>query len=80
MYTDAHVHLDLYAAERLPLVLRAARRRGVGLMVTAGITWDASERGIEIAAREEGVYASVGVHLRGHRLRGGIKTFSCNTS
>ena len=62
MYTDAHVHLDLYSAERLPLVLQAARRRGVGLMVTAGITWDASERGIEIAAREEGVYASVGVH------------------
>ena len=62
MYTDSHVHLDLYSEERLRQVLHDARRRGVGLMVTAGITWDSSERGIEIAAREEGVYASAGIH------------------
>jgi TatD DNase family protein len=42
--------------------VEAARAAGVSKMVTVGVTHQRSEEAIAVAARHEGVYATVGVH------------------
>ncbi len=67
MLIDTHAHLDLLEEEGLPVaqaVLRA-RDAGVEAIVTIGIDVPSSRRAVEIARRNENVYAAIGVHPHG---------------
>jgi TatD DNase family protein len=63
MFTDSHCHLNYKGlVEDQPGVLARARAAGVGAMLnisTRASEWDAV---IGVAEREEGVWASVGIH------------------
>lgn len=62
MIVDAHCHLDAYGDEELPAVLADARTAGAELIITVGMDLPTSSRGAAIAAREEMVFAAVGLH------------------
>jgi TatD DNase family protein len=63
MFVDTHVHLDdAKFDEDRPELLGRARAAGVTLMVSIGTALDDSRWACEYATRQEGVYASVGVH------------------
>lgn len=59
---DTHAHLDdeQFQDQRDEVVSRA-KANGVGTMIAVGTTLDSSRACLEIAARYEGVFASVGV-------------------
>ena len=59
--THAHLHFPEFA-EDLDAVLARARAAGVTRIVTIGTDVATSEAAIALAAREPGVWASVGVH------------------
>jgi TatD DNase family protein len=59
--THAHLHFPEYADDR-EAVLARARAAGVHGLVTVGTDMDTSVAAIALAAREPGVWASVGVH------------------
>jgi len=63
MLIDTHVHLDdaRYDADRVEMLARA-RQGGVGILVTIGTALDDSAWAADFAAKEDGVYATVGVH------------------
>ena len=56
---DTHAHLAPDEAEE---VLRRARAAGVGRVVTVATTIPGAREALGIAARHDGVYASLGVH------------------
>lgn len=60
---DSHCHLDDpgFAAD-LSDVLARARRAGVRRLMSVGTTLETSLKALELARRDEGVFASVGVH------------------
>lgn len=58
---DTHAHLDACAAPPHEVVARA-RDAGVGRIVTIGCGVESSREALEIAAREPGVAAVLGVH------------------
>lgn len=60
--TDIHVHLDQYTPEEMELVLKRADEAGVRWIVTSGMDLQSSAGAVEIAAANEGVLASVGIH------------------
>ncbi len=63
MFFDSHAHLDMPPlAEAEDKVVSRAREAGVTRIVTIGIDPDSSAKGVGIAHRHAGVYASVGLH------------------
>lgn len=60
--TDIHVHLEQYTHEEMEHVLRRAHESGVRWLVTSGLDLESSARAVEIAAANERVLASVGIH------------------
>jgi TatD DNase family protein len=73
MWTDAHCHIPHAGGGRLDLDERAiadARAAGVDRMVTIGTDVATSQEAISVAARHEGVWATVGVHP--HDADGGL--------
>ena len=71
-YTDSHCHL--YDTRGVPLddVVDAARAAGVTTMINVGCDADTTARGIDIAARYDGMYATAGLHP--HEAIHGIET------
>jgi TatD DNase family protein len=61
---DTHAHLDACADPPEALVARA-RDAGVDRIVTVGTGIESCRTALAIAAREEGVYAALGVHPHG---------------
>ncbi|MGH7335201.1 MAG: TatD family hydrolase [Candidatus Rokuibacteriota bacterium] len=59
--THAHLHFAEYAEDR-EAVLARARAAGVTGLVTVGTDVTTSQSAIALAAREPGVWASVGIH------------------
>ncbi len=57
---DTHCHLEMIADTAA--AVREARAAGVEQMVTIGIDLASSRQAIELAGREPGVYATVGLH------------------
>lgn len=68
MYSDAHTHLtssplkDPLQPQDVREVLRQARAAGVAYLVASGHDFMRSKTTIEIAAEEDIVYASIGLH------------------
>ena len=58
---DAHAHLDA-CAEPAEIVLKRARAAGVDRVVTIGTGIDSCRMALELAGREPGVFAALGVH------------------
>ena len=60
---DTHVHLmDKQFARDLSQVLERARAAGVGKMVNIGYDLGSSQEGAAMAAREEDLFAVIGIH------------------
>ncbi len=59
-WIDNHCHIP--AGEDGDAWVDAARAAGVAQMVTVGVTHERSVEAISVAARHDGVYATVGVH------------------
>ena len=57
---DTHAHLDALAAD-LDDILARARETGVRRIVTIGTGIGSSRRAIEIAERDDGVFAALGI-------------------
>lgn len=72
MFIDSHCHIDgpEYDADRADVIARA-REAGVTTMLTVG-TGDphsgAIKRAVDLAERQEGIYAAVGVHPHDAKL------------
>jgi TatD DNase family protein len=58
---DTHAHLDACADPPATLLSRA-REVGVDRVITVGTTIDSCRAALETAAREQGVFAALGVH------------------
>jgi TatD DNase family protein len=72
MFIDSHCHIDgpEYDADRDELIARA-RAAGVTTMLTVGTGdphSDAFNRAVELAEKQEGIYAAVGVHPHDAKL------------
>jgi len=65
---DTHAHLDA-CADPPAVLLSRAREAGVGRVITVGTTIESCRAALEAADRNEGVYATLGVHP--HEARGG---------
>lgn len=63
MLIDTHAHLEVveFEADRDVVIARAVES-GVRKVICPGITAASSRRAVELAARNEAVYAAVGVH------------------
>lgn len=59
--THAHLHFEQYK-ESLGEVLERSRECGVGKIVTVGIDDTDSQAAVDLAAKQAGVFASVGLH------------------
>lgn len=60
---DTHCHLNLDEAFADPdAVIAASREAGVDRLIVIGIDMPTSARAVEIAERNEGVWAAVGIH------------------
>jgi len=59
--TDTHAHLDA-CAEPADVLVARARTAGVGRIVSIGSGLDSCRETLAIAAREQGVFAALGVH------------------
>jgi TatD DNase family protein len=62
MLIDSHCHLDYYTDAERPDVLARAAAAGVGAMVTIGTTLTQSQRLPAIAAVQQNLWCTVGVH------------------
>ncbi|HSJ57501.1 MAG TPA: TatD family hydrolase [Anaerolineae bacterium] len=63
MLIDTHAHLDFHQFDRdRDAVLQRARQAGVGAIITIGTDVTTSRAAVELAARYEGVFATVGMH------------------
>ncbi len=66
MLVDSHCHLDRLKLDKydgkLELALAAARKRGVGKVLCAGVDMEHAEQVIQLAEQFPDVYASIGVH------------------
>ena len=63
LVVDSHCHLDYEGlAERLPEILGAAERAGVGLMVSISTRVRKFERVLRIAEENTNVYCTIGTH------------------
>jgi TatD DNase family protein len=71
-YVDTHCHLDDTRGAELDDVLAAARSGGVAAMISVGCDAATSARSIEIAAMQDDVFATVGLHP--HEARHGVDT------
>jgi len=60
---DTHAHLD--AVEDAAGALERARRAGVARVITVGTTIPSCRAALEMAEREAGVYAALGLHPHG---------------
>lgn len=60
LWIDNHCHIP--PGTDGDVWVEAARAAGVGEMITVGVTHDRSAEAIAVAARHDGVYATVGVH------------------
>ena len=58
---DTHAHLDA-CADAAPAVLERARSAGVTRVVTVGTGVESCKAALDLAAREPGVYAALGIH------------------
>ena len=58
---DTHAHLDA-CVDAVPAVLERARSAGVTRVVTVGTSVESCEAALELAEREPGVYAAIGIH------------------
>jgi TatD DNase family protein len=65
---DAHAHLDA-CADPPAILLSRAREAGVDRVITVGTTIESCRAALEAADRNEGVYATLGVHP--HEAGGG---------
>ena len=65
---DTHAHLDA-CADPPAVLLSRAREAGVGRVITVGTTIESCRAALEAADRDEGVYATLGVHP--HEAGGG---------
>lgn len=63
MLIDTHCHLDFkdFEADREE-VLRRSRSEGIGFIINVGSSLDGTRRSIEIAGRNDFVYAAAGIH------------------
>jgi TatD DNase family protein len=62
-YIDTHCHLDHEAFDRdRQAVIERAVSAGVGYMVNPGVDVFSSKKAIEIAAKNDQVYAAIGLH------------------
>jgi TatD DNase family protein len=63
MLVDTHCHLNFKAFEGdLDLVILRAKKARVDTIIVPGAAIDSSLKAIELAARFEGIYATVGIH------------------
>ena len=69
MYSDAHTHLtgspfgdNVLTPEEINIVLKNVREAGVSLIVAGSADLASAKRVAEIAAAEDVVYASIGIH------------------
>ncbi|MGD2026777.1 MAG: TatD family hydrolase [Anaerolineales bacterium] len=62
-YTDTHCHLDFdrFDKDRTEVIQRAVRR-GISRILVPGIDLESSKAAIDLADKEEVVFAAVGVH------------------
>lgn len=63
MYIDTHCHLDFkdYDEDREAVIARA-KEKGVDYIIDVGSNLESSRRAVELAARHDMIYASVGIH------------------
>ncbi|HEU0022283.1 MAG TPA: TatD family hydrolase [Dehalococcoidia bacterium] len=59
---DAHTHLDQYAPEEIPGIVRRAEEAHVGFIVCAGTTLESTRACIQMSRQYEIFYAGVGIH------------------
>jgi len=59
---DCHTHLDQYATDEMPGILRRAREAGVAFIICAGTTLDSTRACIQLAHQHDMLYAGVGIH------------------
>jgi TatD DNase family protein len=59
---DCHTHLDKYAPEEMPGIIKRAQEAGVGYIVAAGTTLDSSRACIQMTADYSIMYGGVGIH------------------
>ena len=62
MLADCHTHLDRYPDEEIPQILNRARRAGVEIVISAGVTLSSSMRCVQLASAHSGLYTGVGLH------------------
>lgn len=61
--SDTHCHLSLdQFTDELDLILERAHEAGVGHLLIPGIDLETSQRAVEIAEGQDGIFAAVGVH------------------
>jgi TatD DNase family protein len=62
-YVDTHAHLDMaeFDADRSEM-LKRAYDNGVKTIITTGIDIPSSQKAIDLAAANSGIYAAVGIH------------------
>jgi TatD DNase family protein len=71
-WTDAHCHVPYERLDEPDEVIAAARAAGVTRLVTVGTDAAQSQAAIEVAARSDGVWATVGLHP--HDAKHGVDT------
>lgn len=60
---DTHCHLDMEVYQSdLPQVLERARQSSIHKIITIGIDLTSSRKAVQIAAENESIFASVGIH------------------
>lgn len=59
---DVHAHIQQHDESELQGMLARAAESGVGAIITSGVTFDDSERCIELARKHPMILAGVGVH------------------
>lgn len=62
MLIDIHTHLDSFTEGEVSEILARSRSAGVGLVITAGTTVEASARSVQLAGRFDELFAGVGIH------------------
>ena len=61
--TDAHCHLNFQAFEKdLDEVIQRAKDAGVNRIINVGSSLEASKKAVELAQKDEGLFATVGIH------------------
>jgi len=63
MLVDSHAHLDFPEfADEIDVVIKKARDAGVGKIINIGADLGLSEKAIQIAEKNDNVWATVGIH------------------